>query len=273
MTKRIDEIEFTIFDTETTGLAPQMGDRVVEIAGLRFKGTKRIGTFSTLVNPHRPISAAAFAVNRISPEMLEDAPQIQAVMPEFLKFIQGSCLCSYNATFDCAFLNSELRIINQGTLHDYVIVDVLRMARRLLPGLERYALWFVAEKLGIGMRQQHRAFSDVEMTFGVFNKLKGIMQAKEIDDFANFVGLFGINSASLNDLNNQKIAKIQEAIDLGLRLKIRYLASSNARVSEREVVPKEIKQEQNRFYLLGQCCLRKQERSFRIDGILRLEVV
>ena len=273
MHRLIDDIEFTIFDTETTGLAPQMGDRVVEIAGLRFKGSETLSTFQTLINPHRMISPAAFQVNRITQDMLEGAPDIRAVMPEFLKFIEGSCLCSYNAAFDFQFLNNELRLIDRETLHGFDIVDVLKMSRRLLPGLERYALWFVADKLGLNARQQHRAFSDVELTFGVFHKLKGLLQAKGISDFVNFLGLFGINSSSLNDLNNQKIARIQEAIGLGLKLKIRYLSSSRAMVSEREVIPKEIRQEQNRSYLLGHCCLRKQERSFRIDGILHLEVV
>ncbi len=273
MDRHIDEIEFTIFDTETTGLEPQLGDRIVEIAGLKFKGSQRIATFQTLINPRRPISAAAFQVNKITPQMLQDAPDIRVVMPEFLKFIQGSCLCSYNAAFDFEFLNSELRLINQNPLQDVVIVDVLKMARRLLPGLERYALWFVADKLGLGSQQQHRAFSDVELTFGVFNKLKETLQAKGIFDFMNFTSLFGINSKSLDDLNNQKIAKIQEAIGLGVRLKIRYLSTSKGQITEREVIPKEIKQEQNRIYLVGHCCLRNQERSFRIDGILHLEII
>ena len=273
MDKHIDEIEFTIFDTETTGLEPEAGDRIVEIAGLKFKGNRKISTFQTLVNPGRQISQAAFQVNKITAEMLQDAPNIAMVMPEFLKFIDGSCLCSYNATFDYDFLNNELRLINQDALRDVIIIDVLKMARRLLPGLERYALWFVADILGLGGNQQHRAFSDVELTFGVFNKLKGVLQAKGIVDFMNFVGLFGINSASLSDINNHKIAKIQEAIDLGLRLRIKYISSSQAEVTEREVVPKEIKQERNRIYLVGHCCLRKQERSFRLDGILHLEVL
>ena len=273
MNRHIDEIEFTIFDTETTGLEPQLGDRIVEIAGLRFKGSQTIGTFQTLINPRRPISAAAFQVNKITPQMLQDAPDTRTAIPEFLKFIQGSCLCSYNAAFDIEFLNNELKLINQSPLNDIMAVDVLKMAKRLLPDLERYALWFVAHKLGLSAQQKHRAFSDVELTFDVFNKLKGMLQAKGVFDFMDFVGLFGINSVSSSDLNNQRIAKIQEAIELGARLKIRYLSGSQAEVTEREVVPKEIKKEKNRVYLVGHCCLRNQERSFRIDGILHLEIV
>ncbi len=273
MPEDLDEIEFTIFDTETTGLEPESGDRIVEIAGIRLKGREKLGTFQSLVNPGRPISQAAFEVNRISQEMLRDAPKIEQVMPEFLKFIQGSCICSYNAAFDLEFVNNELSLIGQTPLKGKVFVDVLKMARRLMPGLERYALWFVADKLGIKTPQQHRALSDVGLTLGVFDKLKEILKAKGVIDFSNFSALFSVDQSFLENLNNQKVAQIQEAIDLGVKLKIRYLASSSAEVSEREVIPKEIKKDRNVSYLVGFCCLRNEERTFRIDGILHLEIV
>ena len=273
MNRNIEEIEFTIFDTETTGLDPAGGDRIVEIAGIRFKGQEKIATFQSLINPKRPISPAAFEVNKISEEMLRDAPGAEEVIPNFLDFIKDSCVCSYNAGFDLAFLNNELAIIGKILPQDLIIADVLKMAKRLLPGSERYALWFIADSLGIKIEQKHRAFSDVELTLGVFNKLKEKLKAKGIVDYKNFSGLFGLDSRQLADMNNQKISEIQEAIDAKVKLKIKYLSSSNAEVSEREVVPQSIKKENNRAYLVGYCCSKRQERTFRIDGILHLEVV
>ncbi len=273
MNKNIDEIEFTIFDTETTGLDPESGDRIVEIAGIRIKGKEKIATFQSLVNPGRPISEAAFAVNHITQEMLKDTPKIDEVLPKFLNFMQGSCLCSYNAIFDLGFLNSELKIIGQDLSKDIAVVDILIMAKRLLPGLERYALWFVAEKLGVKIQQEHRAFSDVLLTLEVFSRLNEILNQKGILDFGNLCSLFGLNSSLLEDLNNQKMAKIQEAMELGVKLKIKYLSTSGAEITEREVIAKEIKQDKKRFYLVGHCCLRNEERTFRIDGILYLEIV
>jgi DNA polymerase III epsilon subunit family exonuclease len=190
MTENIEEVEFTIFDTETTGLNPVSGDRIVELAGLRVKGKARIAEFDTLVNPQRGISPGAFAVNKITPEMLQGAPRIEKVMPEFLAFIQGSCLCSYNAEFDLSFLNQELKLMGQAVIADIAIFDVLTMAKRLLPGLTRYALWFVAEKLGIKLTQKHRAFADVEMTWKVFSKFKIICEQKGITNFTDFSNLF-----------------------------------------------------------------------------------
>ena len=271
MHRGLDEIEFVIFDTETTGLSPESGDRIIEIAALRVKADKRLGFFESLVNPKRPVSEAAFQVNHISPEMLINAPAIEVVLPGFLGFIKGSCLCSYNAAFDMAFLDNELKVSGLKFPEDVTVVDILRMSRRLLPGLERYALWFVSERLGIKTRQEHRALSDVEITLDVFSRLKESLREKEVFDFGNFLNLFSLPSAQLDDLNNQKISRIQEAIDLKMQLRIKYLAASNALVTEREVLPREIRLERGRAYLVGYCSLRREERNFRIDGIVSLE--
>ncbi|MBP7835933.1 MAG: WYL domain-containing protein [Candidatus Omnitrophica bacterium] len=273
MNKNIDEIEFVIFDTETTGLDPSSGDRIIELAALRFRGLERIAEFQTLVNSGQPVSAAAFAVNKISPEMLAGAPSAAMVMPKFVDFIQDSCLCSYNAGFDLDFLNNELKILGIPALKDIYVVDILKMARRIVPGLERYALWFVADKLGIKAEQQHRAFSDVELTLGVFYRLLAMLKTKGIADFHKFLGLFSIEPLFLQNLIAQKLARIQEALSLGVKVKIEYLSGSSAQLSEREVIPKEIRQENGRIYLVGYCCLKKEERSFRVDSILHIEII
>jgi len=290
MHRNIDEIEFTIFDTETTGLDPLGGDRIVEIAAIRFKGSVRLAVFQSLINPGRPVSSAAFAVNHITEEMLCGAPLAVEVIPRFLEFISDSCLCSYNAPFDLGFLNNEIReIVNaQGKRgvgliqlphsgsnkpEEKIVVDILKMAKSLLPEIPRYALWFVAGQLGVEAQQQHRAFSDVEMTLAVFFKLKERLKNKGVGDFINFSTLFGLGSRFLDDISTQKIAKLQEALDLGARIKLKYLSRSTAEVSEREVLPREIRKEKKYHYLIGYCSLRQEERSFRVDHILSLELL
>ncbi|MCM8796082.1 MAG: exonuclease domain-containing protein [Candidatus Omnitrophica bacterium] len=270
--RNLEEIEFTIFDTETTGLDPKSGDRIIEIAAIRFKGTQNLQTFQSLINPGRQISEGAFSVHHINEEMLKDAPTAKEVLPQFLEFIHDTCLASYNAGFDLGFLNNELKIIGRKELRDFVVVDVLKMARRLLPGLGRYALVCVAEKLGIGLTQKHRALADVELTLEVFNKLKNNLLEKGIVDFNNFISLFGLSSEYLDNLTQQKVNQIQEAMDLGVRLKIKYVSTSGL-VTERKVIPQEIIQENNRLYLVGHCFLRNDKRSFRIDSILDLEII
>ena len=272
MTENIDQIEFTIFDTETTGLNSVSGDRIVELAALRVKGQVRIAQFDALINPGRLISPGAFAVNKITPEMLQSAPSIETVMPKFLEFIQRGCLCSYNAEFDLSFLNNELKLLGYPAIANLVVFDVLTMAKKLLPGLARYALWFVAQKLKVKLTQIHRAFSDVEMTWEVFSKLKIICQQKGITDFTDFSNLFAFNPALLESSNLEKTILIQECIQAKRTLKLRYISTQSGQVSQREVIPQAIKQDNKYRYLIGYCCLKKEQRTFRLDNILSFEV-
>jgi len=273
MDRNIKEAEFTIFDTETTGLDPESGDRIVEIAGIRFRDKSRLSAFQALVNPSRAVSEGAFQVNKITQDMLVCAPKMEEVLPKFMDFIRGSCLCSYNAPFDLGFLNAEIKLLGRESPKDILVVDILAMARRLLPDSESYALGPVAENLGLECEQKHRALDDAELTLRVFNKLVDILEGKGIVDFNSLASLFSLNLHTMQDLNNKKIARIQEAIDLGVRLKIKYFSRSSLQLSEREVVPKEIRQDKKYSYLVGFCCLKGQERTFRIDSILNAEII
>ncbi len=179
MDKHIDEAEFTIFDTETTGLDYKLGDRVVELAAVRLRGEERLSSFDSLVNPGRSVSPQAFSVNKISEEMLLSAPPPGEVVPIFMDFIKGSILCSYNAGFDLGFLNNELRLLGKEGVRGVIVLDILQIARKALPALESYSLASVAWKLGIRLKQSHRALCDVELTLGVFKSLKAIIELKE----------------------------------------------------------------------------------------------
>jgi DNA polymerase III epsilon subunit family exonuclease len=273
MDKNIEEVEFVIFDTETTGLDPGSGDRIVEIAAMRFKSLEKLGQFQSLINPGRQISPQAFEVNRISPDMLADSPKAEEVLPGFLDFIKGSCLCSYNLPFDLGFLNNELKLAKLSTLENFTLIDILAMSRKLLPKLQRHALCSVAYSLGIESKQEHRALADVELTWEVFKQLRAKLQEKGVGGFRDFLHLFGMSKGAANSINEQKIAKIEEAIEQGLKLRIKYFSRSTSVVSEREVLPKEIKIEQKQAYLVGLCFLRNEERTFRIDNILDIGTI
>lgn len=272
MDQNIEEIEFTIFDTETTGLNPASGDRIVELAGLRVRGSERIAKFDALVNPARLISPGAFAVNKITPDMLKDAPDISVVLPKFLNFISGGCLCSYNAEFDMGFLNHELYLLAQPLMDEVVVLDVLTMAKKLLPGLARYALWFVAAKLEIELTQKHRAFADVEMTWEVFSRLKAIGRQKGINGFTNFSNLFAFNPVLLESSNLEKSALIQKYIAAKQALTFCYLSSHSGEVTRRKVIPQLIRQDNKYRYLVANCGEKNEQCIFRLDNILDFEV-
>ncbi len=273
MLRNIDEVEFTIFDTETTGLDCKRGDKIVEIAAIRFKGDKIIDKYETLINPLRPISEAAFSVNQISTDMVATAPLIKNVLPDFLNFINGSCLCSYNIPFDLGFLNNELNIAGLKQIENTAVVDILSMARKLVPGLERYALWFVAKNFGINQEQKHRAFADVEITREVFNRLKSILREKGILDYKSFLSLFSLQFDQLQSVFDEKMSQIQQAIDLQSSILIKYFSCNDLSLTQREILPKFIKREKSCLFLVGFCNLRKDERTFRIDSILDVQIV
>lgn len=273
MNRTLDEVEFTIFDTETTGLSPIGGDRIVEIAAVRIKGGKVIGEFQSLMNPQREISPAAYAVNHIGQEMVDAAPPAEKVIPEFMRFIEGSCVCSYNASFDMGFLEHELALLDEKFPHTAIVIDILKMSRRLMPGLQRYALWFVAKTLNIETKQEHRAMSDVYLTLSVFNHFMRLLQERSITRFKNFTGLFSISAKVLGDVVNQTISEIQEAIDAGSQIRMAYFSSKTSLVTERVVLPKEIRLENGVACLMALSSEDSDLCLFRIEGILSVGLI
>ena len=270
--KGMDERDLTFFDTETTGLDPRTGDRVIELAAVRVRGGKVVGSFQELVDPQRPVPAGAFRVNGISDEMLAGKPLMAEVLPGFAKFIRGSCLCAYNAPFDMDFLESEFRLAGMELPEGIAVIDVLSMARHLLV-LERYALWFVSESLGIGGGQEHRALADVELTIEVFKRLSERLTEKDISSLDDMVCLLGRGCAAFDRMQKVKLEQIRQEIELGSRIRIRYFSRSDPAVTEREVVPRQIMTDRDRAYFTGFCSLKAAERTFRIEGILALEVL
>jgi DNA polymerase III subunit epsilon len=266
----VRQTEFTVFDTETTGLDP-LSDRVIELAAVRVRGDEKLAEFHSLINPGRPVSEGAFRVNGISDAMLAGAPRMEAVIPEFTRFIEGSCLCSYNAPFDMGFMVNEYRRAGFEFPKHLPVIDVLAMARRILP-LERHALWYVSQSLGIGNGQEHRALADVELTLGVFRAIAAKLGEKEISSLGDYVCLFGKGCASHEEMQQAKISRIERAISRGASVRIKYFSRSDSRVSEREVIPREVRIDGGRAYLTGYCCTKRAERTFGIEGILRVEM-
>ncbi len=191
-----DICRFVIFDVETTGLSPRAGDRVIEIGAaqvdiplvtvpgsrgraLDIRRMSRRKNFSTLLQVDREVSYGAFMVNGITPGMLEDAPRAEEVWPEFLKFISGSCLIAHNVRFDLSFLLHELGLLKLNLPASHFL-DTVRLARYLLPELRRYSLMSLAHFLEVGRVQEHRAMSDVEITFEVFRALLAMADRRDL---------------------------------------------------------------------------------------------
>ena len=164
-----------VLDTETTGLDPSKGDRLVEIGAVEIVDKIATGrTFHVLINPERDVPADAFRVHGHSTESLKDKPVFAAVVEDFLAFIGDDPLVIHNAEFDTRFLNAELAAIGRAALAAERIVDSLALARRKHPGSPN-SLDALCDRYRIdrSRRIKHGALLDAEILVEVYCELSG----------------------------------------------------------------------------------------------------
>ena len=161
-----------VLDTETTGLDPKSGHRIIEIACVEMVNRRLTHRhFHRYLNPEREIDAGAQAVHGITLEFLQDKPKFADVAAEFLAFVAGAELIIHNAAFDIGFLNHELALISQPPVTEACagVLDTLRMARELHPG-KRNNLDALCERYAIdnAHRTLHGALLDSELLAEVY---------------------------------------------------------------------------------------------------------
>jgi DNA polymerase-3 subunit epsilon len=168
-----------ILDTETTGLDPATGDRVVEIGCVEIiNGIATGQVFHAYVNPQRSMPEAALAVHGLSDAFLADKPTFAQIAADFMAFIGDARLVIHNAEFDMRFLNAELRRLALGDIASELVVDTLALARRKHPGAAN-SLDALAQRYRIdtSRRSRHGALLDAEILAEVYAELSGGRQA------------------------------------------------------------------------------------------------
>ena len=164
-----------IFDTETTGLDPKSGDRMVEIGCIEMINRVVTGqTFHAYFNPDRDMPAAAEAVHGLSATFLSDKPRFAERAEELLEFIADSPLVAHNAGFDFGFLNAELALCGLGAVDRARMIDTVVMARARHPGATN-SLDALCTRYGIDRshRTRHGALLDAELLAQVYVELTG----------------------------------------------------------------------------------------------------
>jgi len=169
----LTEKTYVVFDLETTGL-DLMTNGITEIGAVKVVDGKIVEQFTTLVKPDYKITAENVAITGITEEMVKDAPKIGAVIPDFMKFIDGAVLVAHNAEFDLKFIKrfaggEEYEVKNK-------VLDTVEIARATLPQLRRHDLHTIAEHFGI-VFHHHRALSDAYATAEAFIELMKIKNA------------------------------------------------------------------------------------------------
>jgi DNA polymerase-3 subunit epsilon len=163
-----------VLDTETTGLDPSAGHRVVELGCIELFNTVATGkSFHAYFNPEMIMPAGAQDIHGLSDEFLADKPLFTERVEEFLEFIGDAQLVIHNASFDMGFLNAELVRLGKPKLVN-AYIDTVSMARRKFPG-QRASLDALCEKFGIdnSSRTKHGALLDSELLAEVYLELSG----------------------------------------------------------------------------------------------------
>ena len=164
-----------VFDTETTGIMPGDGNRIVEIGALEIIGRVPTGrTYHTYIDPCRQMPRDAEAVHGLSTAFLTGQPIFEAVIDDFLAFIGDAPLVAHNAPFDMAFLNWELRRAGMRTLPDSRSICTLELSRKKHPGA-KHTLDALCNRYGIDLsgRTKHGALIDAELLARVYVELTG----------------------------------------------------------------------------------------------------
>ena len=164
-----------VLDTETTGLDPLLGHRIVEIGAVElFNHIPTGNTFHTYINPQRDVPREAETVHGLSSEFLKDKPKFSQIADEFMEFIGESVLIIHNASFDVGFLNAELGFVKRPPVLYERIIDTLVLAKKRHP-MGPNSLDALCKRYGIDIakRTKHGALLDSELLAGVYLELIG----------------------------------------------------------------------------------------------------
>jgi DNA polymerase-3 subunit epsilon len=199
----LSALTYVVFDTETTGLLPDKGDKIVQIAAARIVNGRIVRTeiFDSLVNPGRPIPAASTLVHGITDEMVANAETIGEVGRAFHDFAQGAVLVAHNAPFDMEFLRrSEPEI---GRRFDVPILDTVLMSAVVFGQHDEHSLDALSHRLGITIPEEarHTALGDATATAAVFAKLLRMLDARGVTTFGALLAEVRKHGRLLKDLN------------------------------------------------------------------------
>ncbi|WP_374326293.1 exonuclease domain-containing protein [Azonexus sp.] len=178
--RKLSELTYTVFDTETTGLEPSNGDEIIQIGGVRIVNNRLLKQeiFNQIVDPERPLKPESIPIHGITEDMVRGQPNIDIVLPGFHAFCEETVLIAHNAAFDMRFL--QLKEERTGIRFTQPVLDTLLLSAVVSPNQESHKLDALLERLGISINTRHNALDDALATGEVFLKLLPLLEEQGI---------------------------------------------------------------------------------------------
>jgi DNA polymerase-3 subunit epsilon len=173
--RKLVELTYSVFDTETTGLQPSEGDEIIQMGAVRIVNGRLLHqeVFDQLVDPRIPLKPEGIPIHGITEDMVRGQPTIDAVLPAFHEFCSDTVLVAHNAAFDMRFL--QLKEASTGIRFQQPVLDTLLLSAVVHPNQESHRLESIAERLGINVIGRHTALGDAFVTGEIFLKLVGLL--------------------------------------------------------------------------------------------------
>lgn len=188
--RRLADLAYTAFDTETTGLNPSEGDEIIQIGAVRILNGRVLKneSYEQLIDPRRLLTPESVAIHGITQDMVSGQPTIGTVLPVFHQFCEDTVLVAHNAAFDLRFL--QMKEESTGIRFDHAVLDTLLLSAIIHPNQESHKLEAIAERLGINIVGRHTAMGDAMVTAEVFLRMipllaeKGLHTLKDVQEAA-----------------------------------------------------------------------------------------
>jgi DNA polymerase III epsilon subunit-like protein/PAS domain-containing protein len=187
--RRLDELSFVVFDTETTGLWPEAGDRVVSLAGVRVDGmeVRRQSIFDALVHPGRPVPLESVRFHGITDDDLAGAPSLGVVLPAFLGFLGDAVLVGHEVAFDLGFLAPEAVRLGLPPLTVRPALDIRLLSRSLHGPAVDHSLEAAALRLGVAVVGRHSALGDALTAAEIFVRLLALLKGRGVETLGDLL--------------------------------------------------------------------------------------
>ncbi|WP_125140484.1 PolC-type DNA polymerase III [Clostridium transplantifaecale] len=240
-----------VFDIETTGFSP-VKNKIIEIGAVRVEEGKIVGRFSSFVNPDVPIPFEIEKLTGINDNMVLDAPKIEKVLPEFLKFCEGSVMVAHNAGFDISFIKENAG--QQGLEFNPTVLDTVSLARVLLPNLNRFKLDTVAKELKISLANHHRAVDDAGATAEIFVRFIKMLKERDIFDLTQLNALSKMTVEMIRKMPTYHIILLAKN-DVGRINLYRLVSESNLTYfARRPRIPRSLLTQYREGLIIGSAC-------------------